>query len=204
VGLNSTIDTNCMFIEYEATFPNIDRDIIRRQLRKAGAKLIKPNFLQKRVVFNLPGEAKHKNSWIRVRDEGDKVTLSIKRIEGKRIKDQKEICITVNDFEQAKCFLIAIGCKEKSYQETKRELWILGSVEITIDEWPYLEPFLEIEGESEEAVKNACGKMGLNFNEALFCAIDSLYSRKYGASKDKINNRTKRITFKDKNPFEIN
>jgi len=176
---------------------------MRRQLRKAGAKLIRPNFLQRRVVFNLPKETKDKNSWIRVRDEGDKVTMSIKRIEGKKIKDQKEVCITVDDFEQAKRFLITIGCKEKSYQETKRELWVLRGSEITIDEWPYLEPLLEIEGESEEAVKDICRKMGLNFKEALFCAVDTLYSQKYKVSKDAINNHTKRITFQDKNPFIV-
>ncbi len=43
-----------MNIEYEATFLKIDRDEIRKRLRNAGAKLIKPEFLQKRVVFNLP------------------------------------------------------------------------------------------------------------------------------------------------------
>ena len=43
-----------MDIEYEATFINIGKDKIRTKLKKAGAKLIRPEFLQKRTVFNLP------------------------------------------------------------------------------------------------------------------------------------------------------
>jgi adenylate cyclase class 2 len=204
VGSNPTIGTDNMHIEYEATFPNINKSEMRSKLKKAGANLVKPEFLQRRVAYYLPGKIGNKHSWIRVRDEGDKVTLSIKRIEGEQIKDQKEICIIVNDFRQARRLLSTIGCQEKAYQETKRELWILGNVEITIDEWPYLEPFLEIEGESEEAVKDASEKIGFSFKDALFCAADTLYSKKYGVPKDKINNHTRKITFKDKNPFITN
>ena len=41
-----------MDIEYEATFVNINKDEIRKRLKDSGAKLIKPEFLQKRVNFN--------------------------------------------------------------------------------------------------------------------------------------------------------
>jgi hypothetical protein len=40
-----------MNIEYEATFYPIDKDEMRGRLKKAGAKLIRPEFLQKRDVF---------------------------------------------------------------------------------------------------------------------------------------------------------
>lgn len=43
-----------MKIEYEATFINVNKDNIRDRLQKAGASLIKPEFLQRRVVFELP------------------------------------------------------------------------------------------------------------------------------------------------------
>ena len=43
-----------MQIEYEATFTNIDKDDIRQRLKKVGAKLSQPEFLQKRAVFYLP------------------------------------------------------------------------------------------------------------------------------------------------------
>lgn len=36
-----------MQIEYEATFININKDEIRARLKKVGATLVKPEFLQK-------------------------------------------------------------------------------------------------------------------------------------------------------------
>ena len=188
-----------MDIEYEATFENIDKDEIRKKFKKAGAKLVRPKFLQKRIVFYLPNKQKH--AWLRVRNESGKNTMSLKIIDGDRIQDQKEICLNIDNFAKAVEFLTAIGCEKKGYQETKRELWKLDGVEITIDEWPFLEPFVEVEGKSEQNVKNVCAKIGLNYNKALFCAIGELYKRKYGVSLDYINNKVPKITFNSENPF---
>lgn len=190
-----------MDIEYEATFTNIDKNEMRTKLKKAGAKLIRPEFLQKRIVFHLPKGCKIKNGWLRIRDEGNKITMTLKVVDGMRIRDQKEINLEVSDFEKANQFLTILGCKKKAYQENKRELWELDSVEITIDEWPFLESILEIEGKSEKAVKSVCKKLELNYSKALFCAIGAIYSKKYGISEDIINNKTPKIIFKMKNPF---
>ena len=43
-----------MKIEYEATFPNIDKDEIRQRLKESGAVLMRPEFLQKRYALDLP------------------------------------------------------------------------------------------------------------------------------------------------------
>lgn len=190
-----------MNIEYEATFTNIDKDKIRRRLRQLPAKLIKPEFLQKRVVFNLPKARKIKGSWLRVRDEGDKITLSLKIVDGHKIEDQKEICVEVDDFNQTVDLLTAIGCQKKAYQETKREQWMLDNVEVTIDEWPFLEPLVEVEGQSEKAVKAVSEKIGFDYKKALFCAIGKLYSLKYGLVQDIIDNHTPLIVFNGQNPF---
>jgi len=80
-----------MQIEYEATFPNINKNKVRQKLKQAGAKLVRPEFLQKRVTFNLPKGYSKNHSWLRVRDEGDKVTMSYKLIDGDKIENQKEI-----------------------------------------------------------------------------------------------------------------
>ncbi|KKQ44495.1 MAG: hypothetical protein US63_C0026G0014 [Candidatus Moranbacteria bacterium GW2011_GWC2_37_8] len=189
-----------MQIEYEATFPNIDKNEIRERLRKLGAELIRPEFLQKRVNYYFPSGHEIKGGWLRVRDEADKITLSLKVINDGGIEEQKEICLHINSFNDARLLLENMGCRNKSYQETKREIWKLDGVEICIDEWPYVEPFVEVEGKSEDEVKNVSEKIGFNYDDARFCAVDTLYNEKYGISKDDINN-TKEITFKIENPF---
>lgn len=189
-----------MNIEYEATFININKDEMRKRLKKAGALLVRSEYLQKRIPFHLPKEKRSDDKWLRVRDEGDKITLSLKIIDGNKIEDQKELCLKVDSFDNAVELLKLIGCEPKSYQETKRELWKLDGVEITIDEWPFLEPFVEVEGKSGEEVKKVSEKIGFNYNEALFCGVGKLYQLKYGINPDDIN-LLKELVFDIKNPF---
>lgn len=127
--------------------------------------------------------------------------MSLKIVDGTKIENQKETQIKVDNFEQAVNLLENIGCEKKAFQESKRELWELDGVEITIDEWPFLEPFVEIEGSSEETVKTVSEKLGFDYKKAKFCTVDVLYSEKYGISEDRIDNHTPEILFDSKNPF---
>ncbi len=190
-----------MQIEYEATFAKIDKDEVGKKLHSVGATLEKEEFLQKRSVFHLPEGNHLPGGWMRVRDEGDKITMSVKVVDGDEIHHQKESCLVVDCFEEAETFLQTIGCKRKAYQETLRELWLLDDVEVTVDTWPFLEPFIEIEGPSEESVRAAAEKLGVDWSKAIFGAVDVLYSEKYGVTKDQINNETPEILFNMKNPF---
>ena len=190
-----------MNIEYEATFIKINKKEIKKRLEDSGAKLIRKEYLQKRAVFLLPKGNEINGGWLRVRDEGDKITMSLKIVDGNKIHDQKEVMLQVDNFEEAKKFLTSIGCQEKAYQESKRELWKLDDVEITVDEWPFLEPFVEVEGNSEEVVKAVSEKIGFDYGKAKFCAVDTLYSEKYGIEKEQINNNTPKILFEMENPF---
>lgn len=190
-----------MNIEYEATFPDVDKREVRERLLTAGATLVKPEFLQKRVVFNMPKGHEIPGGWVRVRDEGDRITMSLKVVDGERIENQKEICLKVDSFDEGVNLLLSLGCEKKSYQETKRELWTLDSTEVTLDEWPFLSPFVEVEGKSEEAVKAVSEKLGFDYAQALFGAVDILYIRQYPyLTKERIN-QAPRIVFGDENPF---
>ncbi len=104
-------------------------------------------------------------------------------------------------FIDAKAFLSRIGCRWKTYQENKRELWKLDGVDIAIDEWPFLEPFVELEGKSENAVRRVSKKLGFDYKTAVFGATGKLISIKYGISENFINNTVPYLTFKGRNPY---
>ena len=193
---------NNLNTEYEATFCNIDINKTRKQIKKLGGKLLKPMFKQKRVNFYLPEGQEIKGAWLRVRDENDKITMSLK-ITGnnKSIDSQKEIELIVNSYENALTFLKTIGARKKSFQETKREIWEIEGVKLMIDIWPFLEPILEIEGKNEIEVKKTAKKLGLNWSNAVFNSVDFIYSQKYKIPTEKINNHTPLIKFNMKNPF---
>lgn len=191
-----------MQIEYEATFENIDKDEMRGRLKAAGAKLVRPEFQYRRVTMNLPIGHEIPNAWIRIRDNGQKITQALKIVTNGKIENQQELEIKVGNFEDTVEFLEKIGCRQKSYQETKREQWELDNVEITIDEWPFLEPYVEVEGKNEEEVKKVSEKLGFDWDKALFCAIGHLYYRKYDMPEHYFNNKISKIVFDMKNPFE--
>ncbi|MFA5925341.1 MAG: CYTH domain-containing protein [Parcubacteria group bacterium] len=190
-----------MQIEYEATFENIDKGEIKERLEKAGAKLVRPEFMQKRVTLQLPKGQDAPNKWLRVRDEGDRITMTFKHFDGDNIDNQKELLIVVDSFEKTVEFLLHIGCIEKSYQESRRELWTLDGAEITIDEWPFLDPFVEVEGKNEKEVRDISEKLGFNWENALFCAVGHQYERKYGVAEDYFNSKISKVTFDMENPF---
>ena len=187
--------------EFEATFVEINKDTMRSKLTAVGAFLVRPEYLQTRVTFNLPPGQDQKTSWVRVRDEGDKITLSLKRVSGDKITDQEETCLVVNDFKMAIDLINSLGCQQKAFQESKRELWKLNEVEVTIDEWPFLEPFVEIEGDSEQAVRGVSEQLGFVWDKAKFCSVTTLYKEKYGVSDYQINDQTPKIVFGEANPF---
>jgi len=191
-----------MEIEFEATFANQDKDKIRERLANVGATQERQEFLQKRTVFDLPLGHEIAGGWARVRDEGNQITLTLKVVDGSAIENQREVEFTIGDFQAAETFLEATGFRKKAYQETRREIWKLEGVEIMIDEWPFLEPFVEIEGKNEEEVKRVAEKLDFGWEDAQFCAVDTLYIAKYGFDREVINTGTPILTFEMKNPFE--
>lgn len=188
-----------MQIEYEATFPNIDKDDVRARLKAMGAIMERPDAIQRRTNFYLPvGDSS--TSWARVRDEGGKVTMSIKAWQEGGMEGQKEIMLVVDDYGRACDLLVALGCKVKTVQETRRERWKFKDIEIDIDEWPHLRPFVEFDGPSEEAVKEAVLAAGFDYAQAIFGPVNFLYAAQYGNDPSAINTITP-LLFDQPNPF---
>lgn len=188
------------FTEFEATFPNIDKEQLRATLEEVGAVLIRPEFMMTRVAYHLPSGHQKPNIWARVRDEGDKITMSVKMIAGPGIDGQKEALVQVDSFDQAEIILLTLGCTRKSLQQNLREIWELDGVAICIDTWPFLPPFVEVEGPNEADVKKISEALGFSYTNAQFCAVDTLYSQTYGIPTMVVN-IIPAITFDGPDPF---
>lgn len=177
-----------MEIEIEAKFLNIDIEALREALRSNGASLIHEERLMRRKNFDHPDARLEKiGGWIRVRDEGDKTTLAYKQLVDRTIEGTKEISVDVSDFEKVCDFLIAIGMNSKAYQETKRERWELDGVEVTIDTWPWIPTFVELEGHSEEKLKEVAVKLELVWSKALHGSVETAYQDCYNVSEEEID-----------------
>ncbi len=173
-----------MHTEIEAKFLDIDHDAMRSKLKEIGAELVAPIRQMHRVNYDVPTR---KRAWVRVRDEDDKVTLTYKQLDDRSLHGTKEVDLTVDSFEQAEAFLQAIGLPPKTDQQTTRESWKLGDVEIELDEWPWIRPFLEIEGPDEQSVRNVAGQLGLDWAKAVHGSVEIAYQAEYDVTDEDIN-----------------
>lgn len=170
-----------MKTEIEVKFLDIDVEVMREKLRAAGAVLEQPMRAMRRVLIEQP-EHKTERSFIRIRDQGDKVTLCFKRraADGvQSIDDTQEIEVEVSDFDTTVELFKEAGLPYKTYQENRRETWKLGEAEVVIDEWPWLNPQVEIEAEDEATVREAADKLEIDWSDAFHGHIDDAYKRTY-------------------------
>lgn len=178
-----------MQTEIEAKWLNIDLSLMRKKLLDVGAELVAKERLMTRKVYDFPDKRLEKiGGWVRVRDEGDKITLSYKQLNDRTVNGTKEVTVVVDDFETTCNFLDSIGMKSHSFQETKRESWKLGSSEVELDTWPWIPSFIEIEAEKEEELKSAATRLGLDYSNALHGSVETAYQAIYDVSEEEIDN----------------
>jgi adenylate cyclase, class 2 len=168
-----------MQTEIEAKWLNIDMPEMRKRLQAASATLIAPERLMIRSVFDYPDK--------RLEKIGDKVTLSYKQLNNRTLHGTKEVSMVVNDFNTACTFLQSIGLERYATQETKRESWKLGDVEIELDTWPWIPSFVEIEASSEVSLREMAGKLGLDFSKALHGSVETAYQAEYDVTEEEVD-----------------
>ena len=174
--------------EIEAKFLDVDHDALRAKLKELGAECVQPMRLMKRKNYDFSdGRLRKVGGWVRLRDEGGKVTLSYKQLKDRTLLGTQEVSVAVNDFESADALLQAIGLKVKTYQETRRESWRLDEFEIELDEWPWVKPFAEIEGPDEAGLKELAAKLGLDWRNVCHGSAEIVYRAEYDLTDEEFN-----------------
>lgn len=175
--------------EIEAKFLNINHGEIRARLEELGATCVQPMRLMRRVTIDNP-LMKSKDAFMRVRDEGHRVTMTYKQFDSLSVDGAKEIEVIVSDFDATVSLLAQAGLVQGSFQESKRETWKLKNVEIVLDEWPWLKPYIEIEAENEGELREVATKLDLEWSAAVFGDVMAAYRVEYPhlTKKDTVGN----------------
>lgn len=177
-----------MNTEIEAKFTNIDPEQVRKRLTELGAKLRQPERLMRRKNYDYPdGRLEKVGGWIRLRDESDRVTLAYKQLNDRTLHGTKEISVNVGDFDKMADLLTAIGLEIKSYQETRRESWLLGETEIEIDTWPWIPAFVEIEGKNEASVKKTSKSLGFDWRNVKHGSVENIYQEVFDVTEREVD-----------------
>lgn len=191
-----------MQTEIEVKFLAVNHDEVRDKLKKAGAHLEKPMRDMRRTIFGWPKGQLEKavDGFLRVRDEGDQATMTYKVFNEHTVDGAGEIEIVVGDYHNAVELLKAIGMEAKSEQESKRETWQLDDCEVVLDEWPWLKPYIEIEGPSKEALQRVAAQLGFKWDDAVYGSVTSAYRHEYAIDHEISIGEHPRIAFSDPVP----
>lgn len=159
--------------EYEVKVLDIDPDILQKKLKVLGAKQVYAGLMRRWVYDFVPG----KKDWIRLRDNGENVTLTYKRRNSYALGDTEEVELVVSDVATTDKVLRRLGFALAFYQENKRILYILDGVEFALDWWPRLPPYLEVEATNEEGVRKGLALLGLEGKEVGNLSIRKVYAK---------------------------
>jgi len=168
----------------------------RQRLERIGARCVQPERLLRRMVFDFPnGSLDARGAWVRVRDEGDKMTMSYKQASaGAKIADCFETELVVDSYERGVQFCEDLGMVRKSYQETRRESWKTDDAKFDIDTWPGVPTFIEVEAADEATVRRYVEAIGFQWSDAMFGGVGVIYQRFLGLPEREVN-RIPEITF---------
>lgn len=165
-----------MAVEFEVKALEIDPGVMAQRILAAGGRKVSDRFMR-RYVYDIPGAGPEK--WLRLRDDGTQVTMTVKEIVSDRIDGTLETEVRVDDFAAAADLLAALGYRPKGYQENRRESFTLRGVAVELDSWPMIPPYLEIEGGSEREVLEVAGLLGFT-TDGLTCENTTAVYARYG------------------------
>lgn len=163
--------------EIEIRILNIDKEKFIKNIIELGAKKDSES-LQKRYVYDFNPVVP--NKWIRLRTNDKKTTLTIKEILDKNAIDgTNELEIVVSDFEKTNLILNQLGYNHRNYQENYREIYNLNGVEISIDTWPLIPTYVELEAKKEENIKSLLELIDYEKENLTTLDVTSIYNNIY-------------------------
>jgi adenylate cyclase class 2 len=172
-----------MPIEFEAKVLDVEPDELADRILRLGGRRVGEK-LMRRYVYDIA--AGDESRWIRLRNDGTAVTLTVKEIAHDGIDGTTETEVVVSDFEVTNELLGQIGFHAKSYQENRRVSFEFDGAQLELDWWPLIPPYLEIEGESREHVVRVAEILGISEDELTGEHTVKVYAR-YGIDLTEIS-----------------
>ncbi|MDE1865722.1 MAG: CYTH domain-containing protein [Candidatus Micrarchaeota archaeon] len=163
--------------EHEIDILEVDRAEAARRLKQLGADY-NGHVRYRRIEWLIGGRIGKMHSWGRVRTDGKNTTITVKRFRGKHLPmDEHEI--SANSFEEAVRLVSRLTRSKIFYFENERDIYRLDGATITLDKWPLVPLFMEIESRSMSHANELYKRLGIKGELVGNATIDSIFKR-YG------------------------
>ncbi len=153
--------------EVEVRFLEIDVDQLKRRLNELGADDKGEELLKETIYSDEAGEWPAKQTRIRIRTSSQGVKLAYKEHHADSATGTTEIEFEIGDAEKCAAFLEKMHVILWRTQEKKRHTFQLRGVTIDIDTWPRVPTYVELEGSSEEDLRDVAKKLGLDWEKVI-------------------------------------
>jgi predicted adenylyl cyclase CyaB len=147
--------------EFEHAFFNFNKKNIISKIKEMNGKCAGIYLFRVQVLFHPLNTV---GTYVRVRDEGFRITMTYKFQEPNDKYAQEEEII-IDNFDNAVAILLGLGCKKKYYYEKIREIWHIKNTEFAFDTNPGIDERLEIESKTLKEMKemiNMCNLTVIN------------------------------------------
>ncbi len=154
-------------IETEVRFLEVNAEELKAKLLKLGASDLGENNLKEVIFYDKAGEwQREKVKFIRVRKDKNGTQMAFKQNLAATADGTKEIETSVGSFENTIAFLETVGFNPFREQEKRRHSFKIDGVTVDIDTWPKIPTYVELEGETEDDLKQLAKKLGLDWSTA--------------------------------------
>lgn len=169
--------------EIEVRFLEIDKNALVAHLQELGAKDNGESMLEEVICYDkdLTWREGRGTKILRVRKKGEKVAMSYKdRPDGDTVDGTIEYEFEAPSMETALLFLEALGYPAYRHQQKLRHTFALDGVVVDIDTWPRIPSYVELEGESEQAIRDVAEKLGFDWKNVVTDNPRKVIEGRYG------------------------
>lgn len=146
-------------IEFEKRYYGFDYNETKQKILAGGFKNT-GNYLFTVTKF----DSRETNKTIRIRDEGHRITFTIK-LSGGQFDEEHEV--NVSDYHEMIKMIELLGYREQYTMQKYREIFQKDNTEIIFDHFPGCNPYIEIESLSEQLVDEYAQKFDLIENKKI-------------------------------------
>lgn len=158
----------------------IDKPKLIQRLHELGATNLGEHFLRERIFYDRELTWMYDTiKMVRIREYDEHIYLTYKHSQTMTADGTEEIEMKINDADKTELFLTKLGLVMYRRQEKRRHAFNLDDVIVDIDTWPKVPTYVELECPSEEALKNAAQKLGLDWTQAVFENARMVIEKKY-------------------------
>ncbi len=154
--------------ETEVRFLEVDKDALIKKLKSLGAVDRGEVLLEETIIYDKDLTWRDERRFIRIRREGKKTKLAYKKHLPRAMDGAEEVEFDIDDPEKAINFFEKLDFIAFRRQQKLRHTLVLGNVIFDIDTWPRLPAYVELEGPTIEALKNAAHVIGLDWQKAIY------------------------------------